>query len=155
MLKHLTYSINESAVLKIYEDNLCNFQTYTDHKYTEYDKDWQNGWKILKVKHQILDDIMKDLNIEASPRFYILGPNIYLPTHIDNGTLCCVNFILGSNDPAPITIEGIDYKYKQALIDVSKKHSVQNGPEERIILKFSIKHKTFNEVAEEINYVSN
>lgn len=154
MLRHINYPLDEQRVLDILDENKHKFQTYKDSRYTDYDKDWENSWRILRMQHSYFDKIMQDLNIEADPRFYILDPHTYLPPHVDNGTLCCVNMIIDSKNPVPVNILGTDYVYNQALLNVAVEHSVRNGPEPRILLKFSIKHKTFEEVENEIQYVA-
>ena len=153
MLRHIDYPLDEELVLNIMSDNEKDFDVYKDHRYTDWDKDWEMNWKILRIEHEYFTKIMEDLNIQADPRFYVLEPNTYLLPHVDNGTLCCVNMIIGAKSPEPINILGKDYSYTQALIDVSKEHSVRNGPEQRILLKFSIKNKTFEEVENEIQYL--
>ena len=81
-----------------------------------------------------------------------LGNNFTLKPHRDFGTECGVNILL-SDESVPINIEGVDYHYSQALINLQKEHSVVNDSKERIILKFSIPDKPFEQVAKEINYV--
>ena len=50
-----------------------------------------------------------------------------------------------SQNNAPIKIEGIDYKYKQALINTQLMHSVSNLDEDRIIFKLSIMNLSFSD----------
>jgi hypothetical protein len=43
--------------------------------------------------------------------------------------------------------------YSQALVNVQKEHSIRTDNEERIMLKFSIKDKSFEEVLNNIKYI--
>ena len=43
--------------------------------------------------------------------------------------------------------------YSQALVNVQREHSIKTDNEERIMLKFSIKDKSFEEVLKDMNYV--
>lgn len=98
-----------------------------------------------------IDKIKKDFNIEAKSRFYWLLPNSKIPEHVDNGTLCSLNFIFSEN-AAPINIEGKEYFYKQALLDTSKPHSVNNGKEERVMFKLSIHDQSYEQLLSKIPY---
>jgi hypothetical protein len=94
---------------------------------------------------------MDDFQVLGKPRFYWTAPNSCIPEHVDNGTQCSLNFIL-SPDPAPITFYGIDYYYKQVLLNTTLPHSVNNGPIERVLLKISIFDETYQQLAARINY---
>ena len=96
---------------------------------------------------------MNDFGVVGKPRFYWLEPFAEIPEHIDNGTLCSLNFIL-SPDPAPIVIEDIEYTYKYVLLNTAVRHSVFNGPTERIMLKISIFDETFEDLAKRIPYAN-
>ena len=52
-----------------------------------------------------------------------------------------------------INIEGKEYVYSQALVNVQREHSIKTDNEERIMLKFSIKDKSFEEVLNNIKYI--
>ena len=51
-----------------------------------------------------------------------------------------------------ITIDNVEYYYKQGLINSGVLHSVQNGNEPRLILKITVYDKTFEEVAENLKW---
>ena len=147
-LIHLNYPINKDILL------------LESDKARENAKPWEGGpnlhideWLVsYKPKSDYISKIMKDLNIVGKPRFYYMKPNFTLKPHKDFGTECGVNILL-SDESVPINIEGVDYHYSQALINLKKEHSVVNDGKERVLLKFSIPDKPFEQVAKEINYV--
>ena len=109
-------------------------------------------WTITRIDHnQFAQQIIDDFGIGGKPRFYFLKPNSILPEHTDNGTTCSINFVL-SNQLAPVTVEGTDYIYKQALLNTSLRHSVTNGPIERILLKISIFNEPYEKLIHHIKY---
>ena len=65
--------------------------------------------------------------------------------HSDINTKCCINIIL-SKDSAPIVFEDIgEVTYKCALLNITKRHMVPAFHLERLLLKFSIFDKTYEE----------
>ena len=146
-LIHLNYPINKDILL------------LESDKARENAKPWEGGhnykideWLVSYYKSDYINKIMTELNIVGKPRFFYMRPNFTLKPHRDFGTECGVNILL-SDESVPINIEGVDYHYSQALINLQKEHSVVNDSKERIILKFSIPDKPFEQVAKEINYV--
>ena len=106
-----------------------------------------NNWKIVRHVFPYATQIIKNLDLEdydVRPRFYMLDKNTTLYPHTDLGTQCAINILLSQNN-APINIEGIDYKYKQALINTQLMHSVSNLDEDRIIFKLSIMNLSFSD----------
>ena len=80
---------------------------------------------------------------------YILYSDCELPRHRDWEVITAVNIIL-SEDNAPITFgDDEDIYYKCALIDISQDHKVKKYPNDRYLLKYCWKTKTFDEVREE------
>jgi hypothetical protein len=75
--------------------------------------------------------------------------NSFLPKHRDYDVITAINLLL-SDDVAPITFDYGDEYYKNALIDVSKHHSVKPYPSDRLLLKFAWHKKTFKEVENEL-----
>ena len=146
-LIHLNYTINKDILL---------LESYRARKYA---KPWHHknevtagpSWLVSYYTSEYIENIMKDLNIKGSPRFYFQQPHFHLKPHRDYGTQCAVNFIL--NGTTPINIEGKEYVYSQALVNVQKEHSIKTDNEERIMLKFSIKDKSFEEVLNNIKYI--
>ena len=146
-LIHLNYPINKDILL------------LESDKARESAKPWEGGndykiedWLVSYYRSDYIDKIMKELNIVGKPRFFYQKSNFHLKPHKDFGTQCGVNILLSDN-PVPINIEGKDYYYTQALIDLQREHSVINDNKERVLLKFSIPDKSFEQVAKEINYV--
>ena len=146
-LIHLNYPINKDILL------------LESDRARENAKPWEGGhnyhfdeWLVSHHTSDYIKKVMHDLNIVGKPRFFFQQPNWQLGKHKDFGTQCGVNILL-SDDPTPINIEGKDYFYKQALINLQKEHSVKTDNKERILLKFSIPDKSFEQVAKEIKYV--
>lgn len=109
-------------------------------------KDWSSTYT---------DQIKKDLGINGVTKFYYQDADYSLDFHTDIKTLCSVNMLL-SDHTAPISFFDdniyVEHVYEQALVDVSKNHAVFNKGFPRILFKISIFNKTFEEVAETINY---
>lgn len=120
---------------------------YTDPRYNRT----LDSWLICKHNSTYAQKIMNDFGVQGKPRFYWLSPQTILPEHVDNGTACSINFVL-SEDAAPVTVEGVDYFYTQALLNTSVPHSVTNGPVERVLFKISIFNVSFEEMASTIRY---
>ncbi len=81
-----------------------------------------------------------------TPRFYFQTPNYTLPWHTDKGSQCSINFVLSDDNKTKVLFENdggsiFNYKYKQAILNTSKRHSVNTFDEERIIFKISIKEQ--------------
>ena len=115
--------------------------------YTDVRGGINNHWKIIRHTFPYATDIIKGLDLEnydVRPRFYTLDKNTTLSPHTDLGTQCAINILLSQNN-APINIEGIDYSYKQALINTQSVHSVNNLAEDRIIFKLSIMNLSYTE----------
>lgn len=121
---------------------------YTDSR---YEGKIIENWSIIKYSNSYIREIIKDFEVEASPRIYFLKPFTFIPFHTDNETKCSINFLLSDHN-APIIIENKVYFYKQALLDTTKKHGLKNGNEERILLKLSIFNESFDELARRIKY---
>jgi len=88
---------------------------------------------------------------DIRPRFYRQLANKELLFHQDKGTLCAINIVL-SEEYGPIIFEGVDeIYYKCALINTQPRHGVKAHPEERIILKYSIFDKSYEEVYDTVS----
>tara|TARA_X000001036_G_C20581644_1_gene766998 strand:- start:748 stop:1200 length:453 start_codon:yes stop_codon:yes gene_type:complete len=146
-LIHLNYTINKDILLL--ESDKARKSAKPWHHKNEVTAG--PSWLVSYYTSEYIENIMKDLNIKGSPRFYFQQPHFHLKPHRDYGTQCAVNFIL--NGTTPINIEGKEYVYSQALVNVQKEHSIRTDNEERIMLKFSIKDKSFEEVLNNIKYI--
>lgn len=148
-LVHLDYDLDTDLLLKEAEHAKSSARPYTDSRYPDLELD---KWHIGHYSSAYIEQVMLDFKVKGRPRFYWLAPFTDIPEHVDNGTECSLNFILTPN-PAPITIEGIEYEYRQVLLNTTLPHSVKNGDTERIMLKISIFDETFEELASRIPYV--
>lgn len=123
---------------------LEEYNKVADHaaNYSDSRKDaFFNNWKIIRHTFPYASYIIEKLGFseyDVRPRYYILNKKTTLKMHRDNGTLCSVNFIL-SNDPAPVNIEGVNYHYKQALLNTQANHGITESSQyDRILFKLSI-----------------
>ena len=83
---------------------------------------------------------------DIRPRFYRQLANTEVPFHQDRGTLSSINIVL-SEEYSPITIEGVgEINYKCAILNTQVRHGVKAHPEERILLRFSIFDKSYEEI---------
>ena len=146
-LIHLNYTINKDILLL--ESDRARKSAKPWHHKNEVTAG--PSWLVSYHTSDYIENIMKDLNIKGSPRFFFQQPHFHLKPHRDYGTQCAVNVIL--NGTTPINIEGKEYVYSQALINVQREHSIKTDNEERIMLKFSIKDKSFEEVLNNIKYI--
>lgn len=144
----LNYPLDIAALLQSAAHAKLHAEPYTDSRYPDCEKE---DWHIGKYTDAHVDKILHDFEVAGSPRFYWLEPFANLPQHVDNGTECSINFILTEN-PAPITIGGVNYTYQQALLNTTVPHSVTNGETERIILKISIFDETYESLSARIKY---
>lgn len=112
--------------------------------------DWDiPEWLMAEFTSDYIEQIISDIGMACESRFYYQDKNYYLPEHRDGGTTCSLNFILGDN-PAPVTINGKDYTYSQALMDTSQMHGVKNTGSERVLLKLSILDLDFSEASKQL-----
>lgn len=146
-ITHIKYDLNKEYLLKLAESLKTNSTPYVDPR---YDNKPLQTWKILKLNDPYVDSIMRDFGIKGKARFYWQEANSLLPMHTDNGTSCSINFIL-SDDPAPVTIEGKDYYYEQAVLDTTRMHGVTTRSNERILLKISVFETPYEKFIERIN----
>lgn len=143
---HLTYKIDKNKLLQEAARIKENAKGYTDTRYPNLKMD---DWLVCHHNSDYVEQVMKDFGIDGKPRFYWLQPYATIPEHVDNGTLCGLNFILTDN-ASPISFGNLDYHYESVLIDTTKPHSVKNNEHERIMFKISIFNETFEQVAKKI-----
>jgi hypothetical protein len=147
-LVHLNYPIDLNRILESAARAKIESKPYTDSRYPELLLD---QWHIGKYTDEYIESIISDFEVEGRPRFYWLEPYATIPEHVDNETQCSINLII-TDDPAPITINGTDFVYRQALLDTTVPHSVVNSDKQRIMLKISIFNETFDQLSQRIKY---
>lgn len=145
-LLHLRYSIDRELLLKE-ADSLKN--TATSYQDSRYPGMSLGGWLIRHYEGDYAKKVMDDFGVVGKPRFYWLAPYATIPEHVDNGTLCGLNFIL-TEHASPIMFSGKPYYYESILVNTTLPHSVVNNEHERIMFKISIFNETFEQVAEKI-----
>mgnify|MGYP000149542506 CR=1 FL=1 len=139
-ISHLKYNFDKN---ELYIDFLRNYDKAKS--YEDYRKKLDE-WKIIRYeKSEYVQKICSDLGVDGDPRFYVLEPYAFLGQHLDHGTQCSINVIL-SDKPAPVSFMGKEFYYEACLLNTQLRHGVQNGPEERLLFKLSIKNKTYDEV---------
>ena len=143
---HLSYKIDKSRLLLEAEKIKHQAVGYTDSRYPNLK---MNDWLVGFHSSEYVVQIMKDFGVIGKPRFYWLQPYAVIPEHVDNDTLCGLNFIL-TDQASPITFGEKDYYYKSVLVNTTLPHSVNNNEHERIMFKISIFNETFEQVAEKI-----
>jgi hypothetical protein len=147
---HLNYKIDKNQLLKEAAEIKKSAVAYTDSRYPDLKLE---DWLINHHSSEYVNKIMKDFGVIGKPRFYWLKPYAVIPEHIDNGTLCGLNFIL-TNHASPITLNNKDYFYESVLVNTTIPHSVTNNEYERIMFKISISNESFEQVAAKIkNYL--
>ena len=143
---HLNYQIDRLKLLAESQAVKSKAVGYRDSRYPDLKMD---DWLVGHHASAYADQIMKDFGITGKPRFYWLQPYAVIPEHVDNGTLCGLNFIL-TDHASPITFGDKDYYYESILLDTTKPHSVKNNEHERIMFKISIFDETFEQVSNKI-----
>lgn len=138
------------------------FSDYLDKE----DKDWwmrQDTWqssmnadadmltkmpettRILSIFKERLDTN----DIEANFFTQKVGTNVKM--HVDVGTSCAINFILKGEETPIVFEEDGTFYYKDALINVSKKHMVpEQTSTDRMLFKLRILNMPFEEVREKL-----
>ncbi len=145
----LNYSLDMEYLTKLSKELRIHATCHNDSRYTRSFSEYRS----ISIDNSYTKKIMKDFDINAKVKMYYQQPNYYLPMHIDNKTLCSLNFIIGDMDElAPITFDFGNVYYRQALLNTQTNHSVLNGAKERILLKFSIFDISFSQVAKTLKY---
>jgi hypothetical protein len=145
---HLDYPLDKKILLEEAHKARKSARGYTDDRYPDLKLD---DWLIGHHSSDYINKIIADFEVDGRARFYWLEPYAEIPEHVDNGTLCSLNFILTDN-AAPITMNGQEFFYDQILLDTTVPHSVKNNQFERIMLKISIFNENFSSVSSRIKY---
>ena len=141
MIFPFEFKLNKKILLNEWNKVKNNLKEYDDERL----KESTSNWKIVKHKFDYADELSNIFNVNARQRFYLLDANTTLGQHTDHGTLCSLNFIL-NNNTAPINFNGTTIHYKNALIDTTKLHGVNNNDCDRLLFKMSIFDETFEQV---------
>ena len=104
-----------------------------------------------KFMNREVIDIVCELEIKGkvSAKFVYIEPNAVVPRHKDWGTQCALMWVLDDND-ASIEFDSGVYKYKAALVDVSKEHWVTNTDTWRRLFKISVFDMEYEEVCKNL-----
>ena len=145
-LIHLNYIVDKKRLLEESESFRKQAVAYTDSRYPELKLE---DWLIGRGTTDYIDKIIKDFNVKGKPRFYYLKPFAVIPEHVDNGTMCSLNFVLTEN-ASPIIFGEKEYFYESVLLNTTVPHKVVNNQYERVMLKISIFEETFEQVANRI-----
>jgi hypothetical protein len=145
---HLNYKIDKQRLLDEAASIKHAAVGYTDSRYPNLSMD---DWLVSHHTSEYVNKIMSDFKVIGKPRFYWLQPNAVIPEHVDNGTLCGLNFIL-TNQASPISFGEQHYFYESILVNTTLPHSVINNEHERIMFKISIFDETFEQVADRIKH---
>jgi len=141
------YDFDKSALLDFWSQNRANTQPYTDKRFGKF---VMNNWRILNdIELEYADKLNTYFDIDTIPKFYILEANTQLLPHIDQDTTCSINFLL-SDGAAPVRFSDNEYYYRTALLNTSRKHSVDKYPTDRILFKLSVKDESFSSVKQKI-----
>ena len=144
------FDINEDILMLEYDRVKHLAEDYIDPRGQVED------WKMIVCNFHYAKYLIKRFMLgEVRPRFYFLPKGVEIPEHIDNNTKCSINFLINSKNPAPVTIEGVDYYYKTCLLNTQKMHSVKNNTEDRLLFKLSIFDDDFETVKEKIKNANN
>ena len=143
----LDYPLDRERLLVSAENARKNSKSYSDYRTSIP----MENWVIAPYTDSYIEQIQHDLGVSGKPRFYFAAPNFTVPTHIDNGTLCAVNFVI-SDQASPVTYGNQNYLYTQAVLNTTQPHSVMNGPVERILFKISIFDESYESLVARIPY---
>ena len=141
------FDFDKSALLDFWNQNQDNTQPYSDKRFGRF---VMNNWRILRdIELEYANTMCKHFDIDAIPKFYVLKANTILFPHTDQDTTCSINFLL-CDGAAPVRFGDNEYHYKTALLNTTRKHSVDKSKKDRIIFKLSIKDEGFDIVKQKI-----
>ena len=139
------FSVNEDVLLLEYDKVKHLSEDYVDPR------GGVQNWKMIACNFDYAKYLINYFMLgEVRPRFYFLPKGVEIPEHIDNNTKCSINFLINSNNPAPVIIDGVEHYYKTCLLNTQKLHSVKNDTEDRLLFKLSIFDDDFETVKEKI-----
>jgi len=146
MICEIDYKFDIDYLVNLFVSNV-----YKVKKFEELDGNIIDKFYILKMTDDLyINDIVEKIGFEARPRFLFMKTGCHLPLHIDANTQCAINIYLGlEDDPDPIIIRGENHYYRQAVIDVTKLHTV-NVTKDRLIFKFSFFNNSYDELIDRL-----
>jgi hypothetical protein len=109
------------------------------------------NWKRFRYESYAWDIIRYPTNYPTlNVKRYRQHIGISIPEHKDTIEYCSYNWkILGDE---PIVIDGKEYHYESALVDVSRPHSVPASGKTREIFRISSVSKSYEEILEQLSY---
>lgn len=159
MIEHSDYyqtlDIDYDSNKLIEESTMINYNAFRTGKDTDSWFDNQQTWHIGNMNdsrtylevHRLKETfktLIRSNNIK--PRYYIQEKYSSVPFHRDINTKCAINIVLSDN-VGPILFEDIgEVTYRCALLNTTQRHGVPEFQTERLLLKFSIFDKTYEEV---------
>jgi hypothetical protein len=146
----LKYDLDHEYLTKLAETLREGSQAYNDPRMGEVQIPF---WTMARFSNDTyVNKVMGDFGVQGRPRFYYLKANTVIPEHVDFNTTCSLNFILNDDEPAPVTIEGVDYLYTQCLLNTTVMHGVKNGNKERLLFKISLFETPYETLATQLPY---
>ena len=159
--------INRVTLRRLQMDKTNNsygkkFSDYLDSE----DKDWwmrQDTWQssmnadaemLFKMPETtriltLFKGVLQTERIEAN--FFSQQQGTTVKPHVDVGTPCAINFIIRGNATPIIFEDGGTHYYQNALLDVSKRHSVpEQVDDKRLVFKLRILDLPFEEAQKKI-----
>jgi len=141
------YEFDKKLLADVWNEHKDNSQPYSDVRFGKF---VMNNWRIVNdIEISYANILCEFFNIDAMPKFYILQANTQLPPHTDQDTTCSINFLL-SDGAAPVRFTDNEYHYRTALLNTTRKHSVDKYPKDRILFKLSVKEEGFDAVKQKI-----
>lgn len=141
------YDFDRDTLLDEFNKHNGKFQAYNDPRGV------LDNFQIVRTEFAYAEELCQLFDIKARPRFYILKANSVLPPHQDLGTLCSINVLLSSKNPAPVNYDAKEYYYKNALLNTQNMHGVVTNNEDRLLFKLSVFDESYESVAEKIKKV--
>ena len=158
-ITHLKYEFETGKLINEYIKNRDRFACHEDIG-DEYKKAFED-FKYLRAFDHDLPVLTAECerfvdryglhDYDIRPRYYLCEAGGKFPAHKDMKTLCAVNHIL-SDRYAPLIIEGDEYRYETAVIDLQQEHYVDNyGYEERMLMKLSFFDLSYEELLSKLS----
>ena len=144
-ITHIDIEYNKEALLKEFDS--AELIPYTPSRPTKgeswfsYQPDWLtmtvDDYRFFPEMDKIREYIVSVYGFEPTGKMFQLSDNVEVPAHKDMGHKACINIVL-SDDPAPVYYRDYgEVTYKNAILNVSKRHGVKAGPTRKMI-KFQL-----------------